>query len=60
MHGRDHQLGHGQMMMIVFISFNSSSVPLIQGLRSSNPWEFELSGFTRNRTDDLGINSSSL
>jgi len=33
------------LMMIAFITFNSSSVPLIEGLCSSNPWEFELSGF---------------
>ena len=45
------------MMMIVFITFNSSLVPLFKGLCSSNPWEFEFSGFGRNRTDDLGINS---
>ena len=43
------------MMMIVFITFNSSCVPLFEGLWSSNPWEFELSGFRRNRTDDLGM-----
>ena len=49
-----------QMMMIVFITFNSSLVPLIEGLCSSNPWEFEFSDFRRNRTDDLGINSPSL
>jgi len=41
-------------MMIAFITFNSSLVPLFEGLWSSNPWEFELSGFRRNRTDDLG------
>ena len=33
------------VMMIAFITFNSSLVPLIEGLRSSNPWEFDLSGF---------------
>ena len=48
------------MMMIAFITFNSSSVFLIQGLCSLNPWEFEFSGFRRNRTDDLGIDSPSL
>ena len=32
------------MMMIAFITFNSSLVPLIKGLGSSNPWKFELSG----------------
>ena len=46
-----------QMMTIDFITFNSSLVPLIEGLCNSNPWKFELSGFRRNRTDDLGINS---
>ena len=45
------------MIMIAFITFNSSLVPLFEGLWSSNPWEFELSGFRRNRTDDLGIDS---
>jgi len=45
-------------MMIAFITSNSSLVPLIEGLCSSNPFEF--SGFTRNRTDDLGIKSPSL
>jgi len=34
-----------QMMMIAFITFNIILVPLIEGLLSSNPWEFELSGF---------------
>jgi len=33
------------MMMIAFITFNSSLVILFEGLWSSNPWEFELSGF---------------
>ena len=34
---------HEAMMMIIaFITFNSSWVPLIKGLCSSNPWEFEL------------------
>ena len=41
------------MMMIAFIIFNSSLVPLIEGLCRLNPWEFEFSGFKRNRTDDL-------
>ena len=45
-----------KIMMIAFIIFNSSLVPLIVGLWSSNPWEFEFSGFRRNQTDDLGIN----
>ena len=49
-----------QMMMIAFITFKSSLVPLFEGLWSSNSWEFELSGFSRNRTDDLGIDSPSL
>ena len=46
------------MMMIAFITFNSSLVPLIEDLCSSNPREFEFWGFRRNhdRTDDLGIN----
>ena len=48
------------MMMIAFITFKSSLVPLLEGLWSSNSWEFELSGFRRNRTDDLGIDSPSL
>ena len=46
--------------MIAFITFKSSLVPLFEGLWSSNSWEFELSGFRRNRTDDLGIVSPSL
>jgi len=29
------------MMRIAFITFNSSLLPLIEGLCSSNPWEFE-------------------
>ena len=49
-----------KMMMIVFITFKSSLVPLFEGLWSSNSWEFELSGFSRNRTDDLVIDSPSL
>ena len=48
------------MMMIAFITFKSSLVPLFEGLWSSNSWEFEVSGFRRNRTDDLGIDSPSL
>jgi len=40
--------------MIAFITFKSSLVPLLEGLWSSNSWEFEVSGFRRNRTDDLG------
>ena len=48
-----------RMMMIAFITFKSSLVPLFEGLWSSNSWEFELSGFRRNRTDDLGIDSHS-
>ena len=46
--------------MIAFITFKSSLVPLFEGLWSSNSWEFELSGFSRNRTDDLRIDSPSL
>jgi len=45
-------------MMIAFITFSSSLVPLIEGLCSSNPWDFEFSGFRRNRIDDLGIQVS--
>ena len=48
------------MMMIAFIFFNSSLVPLIEGLRSSNPWDFEFSAFRWNRTDDLRIHIPSL
>ena len=33
------------MRMIAFITFNSSLVPLFEGVWSSNPWEFEWSGF---------------
>jgi len=43
-------------MMIAFVTLNSSLVTLTEGL----PWEFEFSGFRRNRTDDLGINTSLL
>ena len=43
--------------MIAFITFKSSLVPLFEGLWSSNSWEFELSDFRWNRTDDLGIDS---
>ena len=49
-----------EMMMIIFITFNSTLVPLLEGLYSSNPWDFEFQGFGRNRTDDLEINSPSL
>ena len=45
------------MTMIAFITFKSSLVSMIEGLCSSNPWEFEFSGFRRNRTDDLWIKS---
>ena len=37
------------MMMVAFITFNSSLVLLIEGLCTSNPWEFQFSGFKRNR-----------
>ena len=47
-------------MVIASITFNSSLVHLIEGLCSSNPGEFLFSGFRRNRTDDLWINSPSL
>jgi len=43
------------LMMIASITFNSSLVPLIEGLCSLNPWEFEFSVFRWNQTDDLGI-----
>jgi len=46
------------MMMIAFITFKSSLVPLLEGLWSSISWEFEVSGFRRNRTDDLGIDNT--
>ena len=48
------------MMIIAFFTFNGSLVPLFEGLCSSNPWKFEISGFRQNRTDDLGIESPSL
>ena len=48
-----------RMMVITFITLNISLLPLIESLCSSNPWEFEFSGFRRNRTDNLGINSPS-
>ena len=48
------------MMMIAFTTFKSSLVPLFEVLWCSNSWEYELSGFRRNRTDDLGIDSPSL
>ena len=47
-----HVPGDVLMMMIAFITFKSSLVPLFEGLWSSNSWEFEVSGFRRNRTDD--------
>jgi len=46
---------HVDMMIIAFITFNYSSVPLIEGLCSSNPWESEFLDFRRNRTDDLTV-----
>ena len=48
------------MMMIAFITFKSSLVPLLEGGWSSISWEFEVSGFRRNWTNDLGIDSPSL
>ena len=48
------------MMMIAFITFSSSLVPLTEGACISNSWEFEFSGFRRNRTGDLGINCRAL
>jgi len=47
-------------VMIAFLTLNSSLVPLIKSLCSSNPCEFVFSGFRRNRTDDLEIDSPSL
>jgi len=38
------------MMMIAFITFKSSLVPLLEGLWSSNSWEFEVSGFKKQGT----------
>jgi len=38
------------MMMIALITFKSSLVPLLEGLWSSNSWEFEVSGFRRNNS----------
>ena len=58
-HSLTHKRTH-MMMMLAFITFKSSLVPLFEGLWSSISWEFELSGFSRNRTDDLGIDSPSL
>ena len=48
------------IMMIAFITFNSSLVPLIEDECSSNPLEFKSSCFRRNPTNDIGINSPSL
>jgi len=50
------------MMMIALIPFDSSLVLLIEHVCISNSWKFkfEFSGFGRNRTNDLGINSASL
>jgi len=47
-------------MMLAFITFNSSLVPLLEGLCSLNPWELEFSGFRRKRTEDLEVDSPSL
>jgi len=43
------------MILIAFITFNSSLIPLIKGLCTSNPWEFESSGGRRKQTNDLEI-----
>jgi len=48
------------MMIIAFIFFNSSLVQLIEGLCSSNPWDFGFLAFGWNRTDDRGIQIASL
>ena len=54
---------HRWLMMAIIIC-NSSFVPLLKGLRRSNPCKFEsrlsFLSFCRNRTDDLGINSPAL
>ena len=49
-------------LMIAFITWNSNSSPLIEGLSISNPCRFDLSVFEGlpGRTDDLGINSPAL
>ena len=55
--------GDFDWLMIAFITCNSSLVPLLEGLCSSNPCRFDFSffiSFCRNRTDDLGINSPAL
>ena len=59
-HKRNTPPNKHMVTMIAFITYKSSLVPLFEGLWSSNSWEFELSGFRRNRTDDLGIDSPSL
>ena len=42
LHVYTEQAGHTcvLMMMIAFIAFNSSLVPLIEGLCNSDPWDF--------------------
>jgi len=50
-------------LMIVFITWNSNLVPLLEGLCSSNPCRFEISGFLgfcRKRNDDLRIDRPAL
>ena len=41
------RVGAHMMMMIAFIAFNSTLVPLFQGLCRSNPRKFESAGFRR-------------
>ena len=43
------------MIIIAFITFKSSLVPLIEGLCSSSPCGFEFSGFRRNRTNSPSL-----
>jgi len=45
-------------MMLAFVTFNSSLLPLIKDLYSSNPWKFKFLGFRRKRTPALGNNRS--
>ena len=54
---RSHSLRVGTHARIFILITLSTLVPLIEGLCNSNPWELEFSGFRRNRTDNLGINS---
>ena len=53
---------HDEWILITFITYNSSLVPLLEGLCRSNPCRFGFSvlSFCRNRTNHLGINSPAL